>query len=222
MTDERKAEPNVITVGGGGVGFYFCLAMLRAINDPKRIHLWDADDLRGGLGHARLPVASPETRKVDLLRGFARVAMGDMPPTTHDAMFTGVECEAGDIIVDCSDATTGTAGQSVEWYDANEPTSRAAIWARARAKGARCIRISYDGAMSTVVVAEGLPLETASTTRQQGGGGYSNLPTMALSFLAGGMGAEVISKVVKEEAKGYIEFQVSVNELLGLAAPEMH
>lgn len=194
----NEREPNIAVIGSGGVGFYLTLSLLRAINDPKRIHLWDADDLRGGLGHARLPVASPETRKVDLLRGFARVAMGDVPPTTHDAFFTGVECEAGDIIVDCSDMAT---------------TARAEVWKAARARGARCVRVSYDGAMSTVVVAEGLPLETESATGQQGGGGYDAVPSLALSFAAGGIGAECIRLLLANPAV-QIEQQVSLAEWL--------
>lgn len=188
----EKEMPTVHVVGLGGVGFYCYLALLRAV-DSDHLVGWDADNLKGGLGHARLPVASPETMKADLVRGFARVSMGDKPGTTHKEFFTGVECKAGDIIVDCSDAGL---------------ESRREMWKKARAIGARCIRVSYDGEASTIVVAEGLPLETAGSNA-----GYAAVPSLALSFAAGGIGAEAV-RLVLAQPDVYVENQVSVSEWL--------
>jgi hypothetical protein len=191
---ENKTEPTVHVVGLGGVGFYCYLALLRAV-DASRLVGWDADNLRGGLGHARLPVASPATLKADLARGFARVSMGDKPGTTHKEYFTGSECKAGDIIVDCTDMSTD---------------KREVMYKAVKAAGARYLRVSYDGAMSTVVVAEGLPLRTEGA---EGGGGYDAVPSLALSFAAGGIGAECVRLLLTNPAV-YVENQVSLSEWL--------
>lgn len=186
----EKERPNVHVVGLGGVGFYCFLALLRAV-DVEQLHGWDADDLRGGLGHARLPVASPATMKADLARGFARVSMGDKPGTTHNVFFTGVECKAGDIVVDCTDMSTD---------------KREVMYKAVKQSGARYIRASYDGAMSTVVVAEGLPLRTEGA---EGGRGYDAVPSLALSFMAGGCAAEVVRKLLAVPT-GHVEFQITL------------
>jgi hypothetical protein len=191
---ENETEPTVHVIGLGGVGFYCYLALLRAV-DASRLAGWDADNLRGGLGHARLPVASPDTMKADLVRGFARVSMGDKPGTTHKAMFTGAECKAGDIVVDCTDMSTD---------------KREVMYKAIKANGARYIRASYDGAASTIVVAEGLPLRTEGA---EGGSGYDAVPSMALSFAAGGIAAECVRLVLANPAV-YVENQVSLAEWL--------
>jgi hypothetical protein len=190
--EKGEVKPTVHVVGLGGVGFYCYLALLRAI-DADRLVGWDRDNLSGGLGHARLPVASPETMKADLVRGFARVSMGDKPGITNKQFFTGAECTKGDIVVDCSDAGL---------------ESRREMWAKARAIGARCIRVSYDGEASTIVVAEGLPLETAGSNA-----GYASVPSLALSFAAGGIGAECVRLMIAKPDV-YVENQVSLSEWL--------
>lgn len=191
---EDNVEPDVHIVGLGGVGFYCFLALNRVV-DPARLHGWDLDSLQGGLGHARLPVASPETFKADLARGFARVSMGDRPGVTHKAFFTGTECAAGDIVVDCTDMSTD---------------KREVMYKAVKATGARYLRASYDGAMSTVVVAEGLPLRTEG---EEGGHGYDAVPSLALSFAAGGIAAECV-RLVLASPNVYVENQVSLSEWL--------
>lgn len=190
----EKERPSVHVVGLGGVGFYCFLALLRAV-DADQLHGWDADNLQGGLGHARLPVASPATMKADLVRGFARVSMGDKPGATHREFFTGGECKAGDIVVDCTDMSTD---------------KREIMYKAVKQSGARYLRVSYDGAMSTVVVAEGLPLRTEGA---EGGGGYDAVPSLALSFAAGGIGAECVRLLLANPAV-YVENQVSLAEWL--------
>ena len=191
MTTERK--PNIHLVGAGGAGFWTALSLVRSVDDPSRIVVYDDDDLQGGLGHSRLPVATPTTKKVDLLRGFIRVAMGDTPPTMRDVRFTGDEPVAGDWVIDASDMATNV---------------RAEVWKKARALGARCLRVSYDGADSTIVIAEGIPLETAG---EQGGIGYRNVPSLALSLAAGGIAAECIKRMLAEPCQ-HVEMQVSLSE----------
>lgn len=191
---EDKVEPNVIVVGLGGVGFWCYLALLRAV-DSSRLVAYDADNLQGGLGHARLPVASSDTMKADLVRGFARVSMGDRPGTAHKAFFTGNECGKGDIVVDCTDMSTD---------------KREIMYKEVKRRGARYLRASYDGAQSTVVVAEGLPLRTDG---KEGGRGYDAVPSLALSFAAGGIAAECVRLVLADPAV-YVENQVSLAEWL--------
>ena len=191
---ETEIKPTVHVVGLGGVGFYCYLALLRAVSADQLIG-WDADNLEGGLGHARLPVASPPTMKAGLVRGFARVSMGDRPGVTHEVMFTGGECKAGDLVVDCTDMSTD---------------KREVMYKAIKAQGARYIRASYDGAASTIVVAEGLPLRTEGV---EGGRGYDAVPSLALSFAAGGIAAECV-RLVLANPSVYLENQVSLSEWL--------
>src|SRR5437016_4864953 len=153
-------------VGAGGVGFWMTPCLLRAGHE---VTVYDDDDFQGGSGHLRLPkVGDPTTKKVTFARGFCLAVMGNMGLTPVVKKFTGDEVEASDLVIDCSDMPL---------------TTRKVIWARVKELGARCIRVSYDGKDNTVVVAEGLPLNGRK------GGGYQNLPDMALSFLAAGCGA---------------------------------
>lgn len=185
---EQQRERMIAIVGSGGVGFYTAIALSRS--GILGITVFDDDDLRGGLGSSRLPLATPTTRKVDLLRGFIRVNFGE-PPAVIAAKFTGNEVQPGDIVVDCSDMS-GVA--------------RRRVWTRAAKRGARCIRVSYDGANSTVVVAEGLPMTT-----NEAAAGYANVPSLALSMAAGGIAGEVISRLmVAPDNIDHIEFQISL------------
>lgn len=202
--DNDNKQSAIHIVGAGGAGFWFTLGFVRSVDDPARIHVYDTDDLRGGLGHARLPVASPTTKKVDLLRGAIRTWMGDRPPQMHDALFTGDEPAAGDLVVDCSDMRTG---------DADDPKSRAAMWERVKSHGARIVRVSYDGAEGTVVVVEGLPFKTEGQDA-----GYAAVPSLALSLMAGGMGAEVVKRMLDGPTE-YVSMQVSVADFVKAAKP---
>jgi hypothetical protein len=138
-----------------------------------------------------MPKASPATKKTALLRGFVVVSMGDRPPTVVDAKFNGDECEAGDLVVDCTDMPL---------------EARKVVWARARERGARLLRVSYDGLNNTVVVAEGLPL------RGKAQGGYESTPGLDLSYVAGGIGCMAVRAILAGTAPEHVEFQISVSE----------
>lgn len=190
--------PTVHVVGCGGVGFWLVTGLARSGVRP--VVAYDTDDLNGGLGHMRLPSAAPATLKVNLLRGFLAVnfsggRFGEL--SFRAERFTGKEAAAGDLVVDCSDMS-GDA--------------RRAIYQTVKRRKARYIRVSYDGAASVVVVAEGLPLVGDETHA-----GYSAVPSLALSLVAGGIGAEVLAKTDWATAQ-HIEFQVSLAELAGFNA----
>ena len=184
-------ERRVHVCGLGGIGFWLAVGLSRS--DVQNVHGYDDDDLSNGLGHQRLPLATPSTRKTDLLRGFLRVSIGGSVPELHGEKFTGREVRRGDLVIDCSDMS-GTA--------------RRRIWDTARRRGARCVRVSYDGARSTVVVAEGLPL-----TNDENASGYANIPSLALSLAAGGIAAEIVSKA-NWDIQEHIEFQISLGDYL--------
>lgn len=191
-----KTEDNSRTVhlvGLGGAGFYCAVGLSRS--GILGIRAYDTDDLRGGLGSARLPMAAPTTLKTALLRGFLAVQMGGECPQLVNAKFTGKEVRRNDIVLDCSDMS-GTA--------------RRAVWREAQKRGGRCIRVSYDGAESTVVVAEGLPL-----TGDEARSGYSSIPSLALSLMTGGIAAECLIRLLRSEVPvGFIEFQISLADFL--------
>lgn len=188
-------QRTIHVIGCGGAGFWMLVGMSRA--GVLGIKAYDDDNLQGGLGHQRLPMATPTTKKVDLLRGFIRASLGGEPPATVDGRFRGTEARKNDIVLDCSDMSG---------------VQRRTIYDRVVKRGARYIRVSYDGANSTAVVAEGLPIVTDETAS-----GYASVPSLGLSLLTGGFAAEVLTKVVNGEVEGqHIEFQVSVNQLLGL------
>lgn len=193
------STPTLRVIGCGGVGFWLVAGLARSGVRP--IEVWDTDDLNGGLGHMRLPVASPATLKVNLLRGFLAVNFpgGRLGEITFKAeRFTGKEVNAGDVVVDCTDLAT---------------KERKAIWATAKRRGARCIRVSYDGANSTIVVAEGCPLEA---DEENAPGGYADVPSLALSLAAGGVGAEVVRRMFEAAAPvDHIEFQITLTDYIG-------
>lgn len=192
--------PTVHVIGAGGVGFWLVVGLARSGVRP--IKVYDTDDLQGGLGHMRLPAASPTTLKTNLLRGFLAVNFpgGKLNEISFvNAMFTGKEVNARDLVVDCTDMS----GEA-----------RRAVYEVVRQRKARYVRVSYDGAASVVVVAEGLPL-----TGDETHAGYAAVPSLALSLAAGGIGAEVIAKTDWAHTD-YVEFQVSVAELAGFPVVE--
>lgn len=193
MTDEQRS---IFICGAGGAGFWTAVALSRS--GILNIKIFDDDDLQGGLGAQRLPIATPTTLKTDLLRGFLRVSFGGDCPVLVNRKFTGKEVRRNDIVLDCSDMSG---------------VQRRAVWVEAQKRGARCIRVSYDGANSTVVVAEGLPL-----TGDENGAGYASVPSLALSLFTGGCAAEVLTKLVQAldagQTVGFIEFQISLSDYL--------
>lgn len=203
MTRKRKDEepahePQVIIVGAGGVGFWLAVGLARSGVRP--ITIFDADDLQGGLGHMRLPNATPATLKTALLQGFIAVNFRGArfnELSFRNERFTGREANAGDLVVDCSDMSGD---------------DRRTIYEAVKKRGARYLRVSYDGAASVVAVAEGLPL-----VGDESHAGYAAVPSLALSLVAGGVGAEVLAKTDWSTAE-FIEFQVSLSELAGFPA----
>lgn len=203
MTRDAKAlgkEKSCCTthiVGAGGVGFWLAVGLVRSDINP--LIVYDDDNLQGGLGHSRLPQATATTYKVDLLRGFLLVNfLSAEMPTFVKKKFTGNEVVEGDLVVDCTDMSDA---------------ARKRIWNRALKKKARCIRVSYDGANSVVAVAEGIPL-----SGDRSAAGYESVPSLALSLMAGGVGAETIAKTDWQNTP-YLEFQISIAELIGKAVP---
>ncbi len=182
-------------IGAGGVGFWVAAALVR--DGVKNLTVWDSDDLQGGLGYSRLPKATLSTAKVNLLRGFCAAVMGDTQPKIHTIRFYGHEATKGDLVVDCSDM---------------DLDRRKEVWKAVQDIGARIIRVSYDGKNHCVVVAEGLPLAGRS------GGGYSETPNLALSFMAGGIGALAVQRILAGH-KEHIEFQVSLSDYFGDSKP---
>lgn len=190
----------IFICGAGGAGFWTAVALSRS--GILNIKIFDDDDLRGGLGAQRLPIATPTTLKTDLLRGFLRVSLGGECPVLVNRKFTGKEVRANDIVLDCSDMSG---------------VQRRAVWVEAQKRGARCIRVSYDGANSTVVVAEGLPL-----TGDEEASGYQNVPSLCLSLMTGGIAGEVLTKLVNAldagQTVGFIEFQISLADYINVQA----
>lgn len=182
----------IVIIGAGGVGFWIATALSRA---GVQYTIFDDDTLEGGLGFSRMPKASPSTKKVNLLRGHVIVSMGDRPPTIVDRRFVGDDARDGDLIVDASDMPLDV---------------RKTLWAgtKAHGKDIRMLRVSYDGQNNTVVVAEGLPL------RGKQGGGYANTPGLDLSYVAGGIGCMAVRAILAGTAPEYIEFQISISELI--------
>lgn len=180
----------VIIMGAGGIGFYLAVLLARLGIDTT---VYDDDNFSGGLGAARLPAAAPSTLKVDALKGFIAVSMRDKRPITIARRFTGDEIEENDLLVDCSDMPI---------------LLRKEVWDKVKKTGARAVRVSYDGRSNVVVVAEGLAF--SSNPR----GGYADMPTMALSFVASGVGATVVQKIVAGLLPGYIDFQINLDSLI--------
>lgn len=161
-------------IGLGGVGFWLTTGLTRVV-PAHTIQCWDDDTLAGGTGAGRLPWGPPSTTKVDLLRGYLMMVHADtVLPAFKLQRFSGLSgVSAGDIVIDCTDMPINT---------------RRRMWQVARKRGARMLRVSYDGRGSTLVVSTGLPMWVPE------GGGYSAIPSMALSLATGGIGAEAIKR----------------------------
>jgi len=62
------------------------------------------------------------------------------------------------------------------------------MWQVTKHRGANILRVSYDGRGSVLLVSTGLPLMAPAE------GGYAAVPSLALSFAAGGVGAEAVKR----------------------------
>lgn len=169
----------IVILGAGGVGYWTTVALSRA-RLGQQIVVWDADDFNGGNGRERLPaVDNPDTKKVRHLQNFISFVMGESDIIAHTS-YANTEFawffEPTDLVVDCTDMPLG---------------ERRKLWEAIESKGARMLRISYDG-NGIVVVSSGLPFgpDTAA-------GGYDRIPSFAQSLRAGGTGAEVILKILQ-------------------------
>jgi hypothetical protein len=190
MTDIKR----VIIVGAGGVGFWLTVSLMRD-KPGLEVIVYDSDNFVGGFGSQRLPfVANKETKKVDFLRGFVKMAMKDEPPTVHPIR---IDCDwietmdMGDywtnsLVVDASDMP----------LDARKP-----LWDSFRLRGAQMLRVSYDG-NGIVVVARGLPFSTNP------GGNYARVPTLAQSLWAAGVGAAAVEKLLAGEEVGDYQMEL--------------
>lgn len=199
LEEEKRRSSSlnsVVIMGAGGIGFWLSVSLMRDLNRDIAISVFDDDNFLGGMGAKRLPlVRNTETLKVDFLKGFVRMVMGDRSPAVFGVRFETDIATTGHpaytdlhrtIIVDCTDM-------------ALEP--RRAIWDVTRARGAKMLRVSYDG-NGVVVVAGGLPLV------DRAGGGYALVPSLAQSFAAAGLGAMAIERLL--DGKDVDEFQVQI------------
>lgn len=179
---EQERIKTIVIVGAGGVGFYVGLVLNRE-NHGRYLEVWDDDDFDdsdGGHGHERLPkVSDKKTKKVDHLSNFAMISMGDKPiPRKRQRLTVEIVKDVGDwsdcLVVDCTDMA----------IDQRRPLYDALIQA-----GAQYLRVSYDGAVG-VGVYTGLPLGARP------GGGYVEVPTLAQSLWASGLGAQAVHDIL--------------------------
>lgn len=175
---EHERIKDIGVIGAGGVGFYLALILNRE-RFGRSLTVYDDDDFEGGRGHERLPrVHDRKTLKVNHLRNFSLMAMGDQFMTVKTEKLTPEMLKIGDwttkLLVDCTDMA----------IDQRRPLYDAIVRA-----GAQYLRVSYDGAVG-VGVFTGLPLGARP------GGGYVEVPTLAQSFWAGGLGAQAVHDIL--------------------------
>ena len=180
-------------VGLGGVGFWLAVGLSKNIG-PTEITCWDDDTLAGGLGANRLPWGPEATKKTDLLKGYLQMVHAQtLVPNVQERRFTGLlEVSDGDLVIDCTDM---------------DITPRRRMWTITRNKGAKLLRISYDGRGSRVIVSTSLPIYAPEK------GGYAAVPSFALSLAAGGLGAEAVMRYLREPNDTFT-MSVSVEEAM--------
>lgn len=180
-------------VGLGGVGFWLAVGLTRTV-PADQLKCWDADTLSGGLGATRLPYGPPSTKKVDLLRGYLGMVLGDRAyPSLVDKRYSGLQgIVKDDLVVDCTDMPIRT---------------RKRVWTTSKNKGAKLLRVSYDGRGSTLVVSTGLPLFAPPA------GGYAAVPSLALSLAAGGVGAEAVKRYLEHPTDSFT-FSLSIEDAM--------
>lgn len=180
-------------VGLGGVGFWLAVGLSKLIQ-PDQITCWDDDTLAGGTGATRLPWGPDSSKKTELLSGYLRmVHAAIVTPAVMERRFSGLlGVNEGDLVVDCTD-------MPIE--------SRRRMWNTARNRRAKLLRVSYDGQGSVVLVSTGLPLSAPPE------GGYAAVPSLALSLLAGGLGAEVVKRYIDNPIE-YFNIVLSIQEAM--------
>lgn len=199
----------VVIIGAGGVSFYAAVALLRDTALP--IVVIDPDTV-SGTGATRLPYAeSPTTRKIDLLSTFSLFAMGGRQPLTsptfaassahlmglvHQKLGMSMFCEEAEsksyLILDGTDMSLVQKRSLFEpFIDQTYPLCT-------------YLRGSYDG-NGWVVVSHGLPFASDA-----GVGGYTRIPTLAQSLVAGGILAQAAIQAINGEPLPY-EYQVNTN-----------
>jgi hypothetical protein len=122
------------------------------------------------------------------------MVLGDIVlPVFRKARFSGLQgIVQGDIIIDCTDMSLNT---------------RKRVWSKVRKVGCRLLRVSYDGRGSTLVVSTGLPFMAPAA------GGYVAIPSLALSFAAGGIGAEAVKRYIDNPVNS-VTICISVEDLM--------
>jgi len=186
----KKIE-RIVLVGAGGVGFWLAVALRRDRPDVELV-VYDADNFAGGQGARRLPkVNNPETKKVDFLKGWVRMVMGDQPPEVIATKLTAEAFSFGQVMDETLVVDASDMGLEV----------RRPLWEACRKAGCQMLRVSYDG-NGCVVVARGLPLSSKP------GGGYTRVPTLAQSLWAGGVGAAAVERLLAGEEVGDYQMEL--------------
>lgn len=190
----KQEIKEIFVMGAGGVGFYLATILARE-NGGRKLTVWDDDTFEGGQGYKRLPVPTdPKQKKVNFLAGFVSMSMGDVPPNIVGARITVDGIKDVDLshvlVVDCTDM-------------ALEPRQK--IWEAFSQAGAKAIRVSYDG-NGMVVVQPGLPFND-----QIAGGGYTRVPSLAQSFTAAGLGAQIVHQILED--KPWTPVAINVQEV---------
>src|SRR5262245_7214833 len=169
----------VVIVGVGGVGWPLTVSLCRHIEGRIPVWIFDDDDFEGGNGHKRFPhVYDTKKKKVNYISEQIEGVWRNVPPIPHARRLTPAMTKLREdwsevLIVDCSDM---------------DPQTRGKLWKAFTEAGATMMRVSYDGKIANV--ARGLPL--LSKKGQQGPGGYTETPDLAMSFAAGGWGCKYV------------------------------
>lgn len=171
---------NRVVIAGAGSAFWTTVALCREFSKELSmkeltIEVYDDDTFEGGNGFRRLPkVHDPKKFKVEVLRTFISLAMGDPPPIIHTRRLLPYELLIEDwtktLVIDATD-------QGEE--------SRKAFWDAIDANRSKGIRLSLDG-NGVATVSPGPPLVYRDDN------GYGEIPNQGQVFRAAGQGAEAI------------------------------
>ena len=160
-------------IGAGGVGWWTAVGLARDLPIEEGIQVWDNDTI-SETGALRLPYGYGE--KASQLHAFITYVMGDRQIDSVGARFglamAAQHVEEDDLIVDCTD---------------DDIERRKIWWGYCKEKGAKILRVSYDGDGAIVEISGELPLYVGGVRS----GDYRSRPNLALSFFAGGIGAYI-------------------------------